>query len=379
MTKLAQYTSNDTNTVIRNRALEDLFENRDYLSLMKMLVSGEAVSINFSDLSRILRIHRNTIKKRVQNLFDHQVLHSPFFPFLGLYKVYPLLVVVRISLPDDGPVVKWVQEDPYIFAAFKSRHGEYNILLFAYHESVASYQSWVESLPSVLKLQYGIQDYTCPMSTPTYFSNARMTKYDPSSGMRLLEREFNAKGELVINGYGFDKTDVDILKCLVAGKGIKVNHTLLCKETRLHRKTISNRISELTKVGLLGSPACRFPNLFVPPNYVLTFSQYEIKEPREKVLREVSEDPCIPIAMKIAQGKYNFLVFGNHLSISDHLKWEEGYRERFPDSIGSAEVTYLSPEMTIAFDQQIVSLSFLEKRLETSRGREIRRSIGRAQ
>ena len=378
MTTLAQNTSRDTNIVAKNRPLEDLLENKDYLSLMKMLVSGEAVSINFSDLSRILRIHRNTIKKRVQNLFDHQVLISPFFHFMGLYRVYALLVVVRICLPDDGSVVQWVQEVPYIFAAFKSRQGEYNLLLFAYHVSVASYQSWVESLPLVLKLQYGIQNYTCPMSTPTYFSNARMTKYDPSSGMHLLEREFDAKGELIINGYSFDRVDLEILKCLVTGKGIKVNHTLLCRETKLHRKTISNRISELIKVGLLGSPACRFPNLFVPPNYVLTFSQYEIKEPREKVLREMSEDPCIPIAMKIAQGKYNFLVFGNHLSISDHLKWEEGYRERFPDSIGSAEVTYLSPEMTIAFDQQIVSLSFLRNRLETSRGREIRKSIGRA-
>jgi hypothetical protein len=68
-------------------------------------------------------------------------------------------------------------------------------------------------------------------------------------------------------------------------------------------------------------------------------------------------------------------LFGNHRNISDHLRWEESYRKRFPDSFGSANITYLSPEMTISFDQQIVSLSIFRTRLERSRGRELRKKI----
>jgi hypothetical protein len=70
------------------------------------------------------------------------------------------------------------------------------------------------------------------------------------------------------------------------------------------------------------------------------------------------------------------LLFGNHTSLNDHLQWEERYRELFPDSFGSAEITYLSPEMTINFNQQVVALSYIMSRLgaptEMDLGRTIR-------
>lgn len=353
-----------------------LLDDRSNLILLENLVSGNAVSVNFSALSRTLDKHRNTIKKKVENIFDYKILNRPVFPFPGLYKIYPLLVAVHIDMPENEEFVKWVKEDPYIFAAFRSRQGDYDTLLFVYHKNITSYQLWMDSLPSILKLKYGIAERDATfVSNTSYFSNQLMIKYTPSSGIHLMERDFQEKGELTINGYRLDDLDLNIVKCLVSGKGIKVNHTLLCSKSGLHRKTVEKRINALLREELISNPVCRFPNFFAPPHYVLTYSLFEIKKSKEKVIREIRKDPHIPIAFKIIYGKYNILLFGNHRSLSDHLRWEKGYRRRFPDSFGSANITYLSPEMTISFDQQIVALSIIRERLESFRGKDLRKTI----
>ena len=356
--------------------MSDLLDDRENLVLLESLVSGDAVSVNFSALSKILDKHRNTIKKKVEAIFDHRIIDRPICPFLGLYKVYPLLAVVRMNLPEDENFVRWVKEDPHIFAAFRSRQGEYDTLLFIYQQSITSYQMWMESLPSILKLNYGISEKDAKLvSSTAYFSNQLMVKYDPSSGISLMERDFKEKGELTIHEHELDEIDLKIIRCLVSGEGIKINQTLLSQKTGLHRKTVEKRIGALLKEGLISEPMCRFPNFFVPPNYVLTYSLFDIKDSKEKVIQEIRKDPHVPIAIRIIHERYNLLLFGNHRGISDHLRWEEGYRKRFPDSFGSANITYLSPEMTISFDQQIVSLSIFKDRLERSRGRELRKRI----
>lgn len=356
--------------------MSDLFEDKENLILLENLVSGESVSVNFNALSKILGKHRNTIKKKVDLIFDRKILDRPICPFLGLYKVYPLLVVVRMNLPEDERVIKWVKEDPHIFAAFRSRQGEYNIVLFIYHESITSYQIWMDSISSVLKIRYNVPDKdTRFVSSTAYFSNQLIIKYSPSSGMSLIEMDFRDKGELTINGHTLDETDLKIMKCLVSGEGIKINQSLLCQRTGLHRKTVEKRLGALLKEELISEPMCRFPSFFVPPNYIMTYSLFEIKDSRDKVMEEIRKDPHIPIAIKVIHERYNLLLFGNHRNISDHLRWEESYRKRFPDSFGSANITYLSPEMTISFDQQIVSLSIFRTRLERSRGRELRKKI----
>jgi len=356
--------------------MTDLLNDKETLILLENLVSGKAVSVNLSALSRIFDKHRNTIKKKVENIFDYKIVDRPIFPFHGLYNIYPLLVVIHIDLPENEDFIKWVKEDPYIFAAFRSRQGEYDTLLFVYHKNITSYQLWVDSLPSILKAEYGISERDATfVSDTSYFSNQLMIKYSPSSGVHLMERDFLEKGGLTINGYSLDDLDLKIVKSLVSGLGIKVNNTLLCNESGLHRKTVEKRIDALLREGLISNPVCRFPNFFVPPNYVLTYSLFEIKKSKEKVMSEIRKDPHIPIALKIIYGKYNILLFGNHNSIGDHLRWEEGYRLRFPNSFGSAQITYLSPEMTISFDQQIVSLSIIRDRLEICKGKNLRKTV----
>ena len=356
--------------------MSELLDDKENLLLLESLVSGEAVSVNFNALSRILKKHRNTIKKKVDVIFERKIIDRPICPFLGLYKIYPLLVVIHLNLPSDERFVKWVKEDPHIFAAFRSRQGEYDTLLFIYHQNITSYQIWMELLPSTLKTEYGIHERdTRLVSSTSYFSNQLMIKYNPSSGIFLIEEDFKEEGELTINGHKLDETDLKIIKCLVSGEGIKISQTLLCQKTGLHRKTVEKRIGAFLREGLISEPVCRFPNFFVPPNYILTYSLFEIKDSKEKVMEEIRKDPQAPIAIKIIHERYNLLLFGNYRSISDHLRWEESYRKRFPNSFGSASITYLSPEMTISFDQQIVALSMLRDRFERSRGRELRRRI----
>ncbi len=360
--------------------MSELLEDRDNLKLMEALVSGDAVSVNISELSRILGKHRNTIKNKVDEILNHKILNPPIYPFHGLYRVYPLLAVVHMDIPDskecaDG-IIEWIKEDPKIFAAFRTRQGEYDTLLFTYHENITAYQIWMLTIPSILKIKYGVcEDQTSFESSTAYFSNQLMIKYNPSTGINLIERDFKEKGGLTLRGYELDKLDLDIIRCLVNGKGIKTNNTLLCEISGLHRKTIEKRIVALQKEGLLGIPLCRFPNFFVPPNYLLTYTLVQFRELDEKVLNELIIDTNIPIAIQTINGKFNMLLFGNHSSLDDHLKWEERYRTMFSDSLGSAQIVYLSPEMTINLDQQLVSLSYIREKLGTMEKVDLGRTI----
>jgi hypothetical protein len=345
-----------------------LLDDVDNLKLLEELVSGNAVSVNISELSRILGKHRNTIKNKVEAIFRHHILDLPIYPFHGLYRVYPVLAIIKVDIPDckdcTPGIIKWITEDPQIFAAFRSRQGEYDTLLFTYHENITNYQLWMSSIPSILEISYGVdEEYSHFKSSTAYFSNQLMVKYNPSTGINLIEQDYYRNGSVKLRGYDLDELDLDIIRCLVNGKGVKTNHTLLCERTGLHRKTVEKRIDLLTQDRLLAMPVCRFPNFFVPPNYLLTYTLVQFRRLDERILNEIIIDPSIPIAIQTIHEKYNMLIFGNHSSLDDHLRWEENYRTLFPDSFGSAEITYLSPEMTINFNQQIVSLSYIRGRL----------------
>jgi hypothetical protein len=214
--------------------MSELLEDVDNLKLMEELVSGNAVSVNISELSRILGKHRNTIKNKVEDIFEHRILDNPFYPFRGLYRVYPLLAVVKLDIPDSKDctenIIQWVKEDPQIFAAFRSRQGEYDTLLFTYHESITNYQLWISSIPSILNINYGVdEEDSFFYSSTAYFSNQLMIKYSPSTGINLIERDFKRNGGIKLRGYELDQLDLDIMRCLVNGKGIKTNHTMLCQ------------------------------------------------------------------------------------------------------------------------------------------------------
>lgn len=353
-----------------------ILDNEFNLLLLEELVSGDSVSVNLSELSRQLDKHRQTILTRVEDIFLHGILDEPAYPFLGLYKERPLLVTVQLEMPDDEMFVKWVKEDPCIFAAFHCRHCEYNTILFIYHKDVTEYLLWREALPSIMVEEYDIsKNLTKFMSSTSYYSNHLMMKYNPSEGVHLLERQFKDEKRLVINGYKFDELDMDIMKYLAAGVGIKTDLTRLCERTGKHRKTVTRRISTLFENGYLAEPVCRFPTLFVPPGFLFTLSLIEIRNLRDRIIDEMVKDPHVPLVLKTISGQYNLLLFSNHRSIGEYLQWEEGYREKFPGCFGSTNITYLTPRMRIPFDYKIVSLSIISEKLKEIHGRKLKDSL----
>ncbi len=360
--------------------MSDLLDDLANIQLLEEIVSGRAVSVNVSSLSRILDKHRNTIKNKVETLLEFKIIDPPYVPFQGLYKIFPLLAIINMDIPDrlEGTEVfeKWVKEDPQIFAAFMSRQGEFDTLLLTYHKDITSYQLWMMSLPNILKTHYNVPEQFVHFDSSTsYFSNQLMIKYNPSTGINLMEQDYKANNELILKGYSLDELDLKIIRCLVSGKGIKINRKLLSKKTNLHRKTVDKRMEAMRDEGLISDPVCTFPNFFVPPNYLLTLSLVELDEVKEKVMRDMILDPCIPIALQTIHGKYNLLVFGNHRNIGDHLAWETGYRKKYPDSFKSVNITYLSPEMTISFSHQIVALCYLRNKLRHVTGDDLREPI----
>ncbi|MFX1486352.1 MAG: hypothetical protein ACFFBS_04570 [Promethearchaeota archaeon] len=336
--------------------MKELLRNKLNLLLLKELCSGRGVNVNLSYLSKKLGRHRNTIRNRVEALFSQRILDRPICPFMGLYEVYPLLVVVRADLPNEKKIHDWIVNDKHIFAAFKFKSEEHNTILFQFHKDIHQYMVWRESLVEENKIP---SRATRKPSFPSFFTTKRMMKYSPNAAIKLIEERFSEKGELEINGFRFDETSIQVLGTLIRGEGIGVNESYLSKTLGIHRKTVFRRISHLTNEGVILPPICRFPNFFVPPNYLLVYVLAAIRE-NKKALEELKADPHIPIALRISLGRYNTLLFENHLTVEDHIRWEEDYDKRFPNIFELAKIAYLSPKMAITIDQQKVSLGIIE-------------------
>ncbi len=346
--------------------MSDLLHDEKNLILLRNICFGKSVSVNYSQLSRLLNKHRNTVRKRVVKLLNLGIIDRPVFPFIGILKDYPLLVVARADLPHDEKTKKWMTEDENIFGAFRIREDEYNTMLFEFHKSLYDQYIWRESL--VEKGAIPSRGIRFPSSS-LFFSNRLLLKYRPNIGINLIEDEFKKNNEFTIDGYKLDKLDIQIIKYLLEGKGIKVNENFLSKEVGLNRKTVQRRISKMIKGGIILKPLCRFPNFFVPPGFIFVFSLVEIKKHKEDIVEDWMNDPHLSIIYRTSTGRYNFLLFANYLGVEEHLRWEEKYAKMYPDCFGQASINYLTPKMTVSIDQQKVSLGIINKRLMSLKGK----------
>jgi len=342
------------------------------LLLLRSLVSGRAVSVNIGVLARKLRRHRNTVRKEVLRLLEHNVVNKPICPFVGLYREYPLLVVVRADLPDQKHVRDWVAQDKHIFAAYRSRRDRYNMLLFLYHKDVMTYQLWRESLTDEGKIPP--REARFP-SYSLYFSNQLMLKYNPSAAIDLMETELEQNGWLQVNGLVLDELGFQVLKHLTSGGVFKLNETFLSKELGINRRTVANRINLLQRKGWILEPVCRFPDLLCPPSYILAYSILEILKARDEIFSALRSDPHVSMALRISSGGYNLLLFSAHPDISEHMEWEETLSKRFRRCIGHADITYLSPRAKITIDQQLVSLCLIEDKLKYVRRKDWKKTV----
>jgi hypothetical protein len=160
------------------------------------------------------------------------------------------------------------------------------------------------------------------------------------------------------------------------GEGIRTNENLLAQRLDVHRKTIERRIADLVKTGIIGTPACRFPKFFVPPDNILVYYLVEVKKSMDKIVKAIKSDPSIPLALEANVGRYNLLLFGALSNVEDSFNWEASYDTRFPDCIGAMKKIYLSPQMTASIDQQKVSLNIIRRHKEALAGKGLLEAVG---
>ena len=331
------------------------------LMILRRVCSGYGVEINVTALSKKLGRHKRTIKDRVSSLLKYGVVDRPVFPFKALFQEYPLLVISYADLPYDEKTIEWLKNDKNVFAAYRVREGESNMVIFEFHKDVWDYHLWREKIVAEGKIPE--RSKRAP-SHNYYFSNKAIFKYEPSTPIELIEKEFKEQGCTEVNGYELDEVAIEVLKHLLRGEGVRVNETLLAKELGLSRKAIINRLIRLQNNGIILNPLCRFPHFFVPPNYLLVLALVEVRRSLEDVTQQIKYDPHITLAYRISEGRYNLLLFGCYKTIEDYLRWEDLYNERNPGCFGSIKISILSPKMTIHIDQQKVSLGIIEEKLK---------------
>ena len=101
--------------------MTNLLNDELNLRLLKEICSGNGVEVNISELSRSLKKHRNTIRDRIEPLFENNIINKPIYPFFWLFKEYPLMVITRADLPRDELTNYFIETDPHIFAALVNR------------------------------------------------------------------------------------------------------------------------------------------------------------------------------------------------------------------------------------------------------------------
>ena len=311
-----------------------------YCPLLRSLVYGNGVSVNILGLTKALKKHRNTVRKRVQEIFENRVLKPPFFPFVSLFREYPLLVLTEVSLPYDDEVIKWFREDPHIFAAFRSRYSQYNTLLVLYHKDITSYELWREKLAVDRKLP-SVDGYLGPSST-FFYSNQLMVKFEPNAPVYLMEEELKTKGEVLVNEYKLDRLSFQIVKLLAEGKCIKLNESQLAKQLGLNRSAVVRKTQEFIDKEWISNPVCRFPGFFTPPNYVLGICKMEIRSKKQAFIQNLRKDPHVTMALNASQDEYNILLFAAFKNLDEELRWEIQNDMRFPTAIGKVDVHFYS-------------------------------------
>lgn len=330
------------------------------LRLLKYLVSGEGVSVKINAIARDLQIHRATAKKKVEFLFDSQILTRPFYPFSYLYVTYPLLVLVKADMPRSRNVIEFLKDDSHIFASFFCMEGPYNTFLIEFFSNLESYHQWREQIVNEYKIP--AREMRTAADT-TIFSNKYTFKNNPNCFASNLLTDFNKHKSICINDNNLDESTSLILINLLNGKYMQRNDTFLSRELRINRKTVNHRVQLLSKNNIIGSPKCFFPNLFVPPGYNLIVSMVEVKSKMTDIRNYVMNNNNIPRAQEASTGRYNLLLFSAFRAIEDFFNMGDDLITKFSGSIGAIENIFLSSKMIHTIKPQKLSLSWIERRL----------------
>lgn len=337
-----------------------LLEDELNLRLLMHMVSGEGASVNISSISKDLGIHRATVKRKLDLLFNSQILTRPFYPFPYLNEAYPLLILVKADMPRTKYVIDFLKDDSHIFAAFSCMEGPYNTFLIEFFKDLESYHSWRERI---------VNDYKIPSrenrspADAYIFSNKLTFKYEPNCLSKYLLKEFEKNNLLTINDISLDEYSFKILYNLLKGKYLQRNDTFLSKELGINRKTVKRRLDLLIKQKILGEPRCFFPDLFVPPGYNFIVSMIEIKSNASDIRNYIINHSNITKAQDASTGRYNLLIFSAFKKIEDFFNMGDEIFDKYPGSIGAIQNIILSSKMIHTIKPQKLSLAWIDRRL----------------
>ncbi len=330
------------------------------LRLLRFLLSGDGVHVNVSGLSRDLDIHWATAKKKLQFLYDQDILTSPFYPFVQLFEEYPLLVLVKADMPRIQGVRNFYRDDSHIFAAFSCMEGFYNTFLIEFFEGLEEYHSWRSKIVRENKIP--ARGERTPAQSE-FFSNRLTFKYEPTCFIHKMVDEFEKDGFVELNGIKIEGDTFRILEKVMKGEGIRTNYSYIGREIGANRKTVKRRIDSLLDKNIIADPGCYFPNLLIPPGYNLIVTMIEARSDRDSIKDFLKRDDNVPRAVETSTERYNFLVFSAFGSIEEFFEWGERLNSEFNEGIGAISKTILSSRMMHILDPQKVSLGFIERRL----------------
>jgi len=337
-----------------------ILEDEINLRLLRYLVSGEGISVNIRAISKDLNIHRNTAKSKINKLFENKILTIPFYSFIHLYEVYPLLVLVKADMPRTEEIIGFLKDDSHIFAAFSCMEGPYNTFLIEFFKNLESYQDWREKIVKEQKIP---SRQSRSPADAYIFSNKLAFKNDPNCYIKNIRKQYEINNLLEINGYKIDKTSFYILENLMMGKYIQRNDTFLSNELSLNRKTINRKVKKLIDKRIVSEPKCFFPNLFIPPQYNLIVSMVEIKSNKQKIKNFILNNNNISRAQDASMGRYNLLMLSAFKTIEDFFNLGEKLMSKFPDSIGALSNIILSSKTIYTIKPQKLSLAWIERQL----------------
>jgi len=338
----------------------ELLEDEINLRLLRYLVSGNGVSVNINAISKDLKIHRATVRRRIKDLYEKEILNPPFYFFPYLYEAYPLLVLAKADMPRTKEVIDFLKDDSHIFAAFSCMEGPYNTFLLEFFRSLEAYHSWREQIVKEQKIP--ARENRAPADV-YIFSNKLTFKYDPNCFIREMRRNFDKNGFIEINKIKLDKISFFILENVMNGKYIQRNDAFLSRELNVSRKTVKHRVEVMMQKGIIGKPRCFFPNLFIPPGYNLIVSVIEVKSNIQQIKSYMINNDNISRAQEASTGRYNFLIFSAFKTIEHFFEMGEELVSNFPNDIGGISNTILSSRMIHAIKPQKLSLTWIERKL----------------
>ncbi|MFP4001012.1 MAG: hypothetical protein ACLFU5_03835 [Thermoplasmata archaeon] len=330
------------------------------LRLLRYLLSGDGVHVNISELSKELDIHWATAKKKIENLYENEILNPPFYTFLQLFEEYPLLVLVKADMPRTQGIKNFYRDDSHIFAAFSCMEGFYNTFLIEYFEGLEEYHSWRGNIVKQDKIPDRGE------RTPAhaeFFSNRLTFKYEPTCFIEQMGEKFGERDFIELGGQRIEKDSFRILEKVMKGESIRTNYSYIGREIGVNRKTVKRRIDDLLDKGIIERPKCFFPNLFVPPGYNLIITLIEATSDLDEIKDYLKNDENVPMAIETSTERYNFLGFSAFESIEGFFEWGERLNAEHPGKIGAISKTILSSQMVHLIEPQKVSLGLIENKL----------------